>query len=511
MEENIRRENPMIKIDADADATAASSRRIWDPSANKLTAWTHVFLIGGATLLLFYLWFTPKTPLNHGFGWDGVRYAWWVKNLPEELAAGRVDSYYVGRIFPSFLVSIPSRLFGIPVTRDYVVYGFCVANSLCAYLIGLFWLRACHALRISGPHALLGIVLLLATYPVTKQSGYSGVLTDLFALAASTAMLDCWMRGKRLGLAIAVLVSMFCWASTAILGTFLLLCPRGARIDLGRFSRAFTAAVIVLTIGFASVCIYRATNLFPNGEVMLIATWQTALPVSLLIAAAYVFFVSRAFFRATAGREPRTLFSGFEWKSFFAWLPVVPGILILQRLMAPTAPSGTLTLEQFLIGSITRPGLFLVGDASYYGALAVLGALFLAPMLRSAAELGFGVLGAITFGLALNLYPEARMTLNLAPFFALALVLALQPQRLTRTHWLFLAACQILSSKIWLPIAASAADFEKFYAYPAQYSLISFGPWMANDAFLMQAALALIATAIAVVIFLRRPVEKTAS
>ncbi|HEX2851609.1 MAG TPA: hypothetical protein VHO24_00115 [Opitutaceae bacterium] len=497
----------MTKLDADADSTAAQSRRIWIPASKGLTAYSHALLIGGAILLLLYLWFTPKTPLNHGFGWDGVRYAWWVQNLSEDLAAGRVDSYYIGRIFPSFLVSIPARLFGIPVTSGYVVYGFCIANSLCAYLTGLFFLRACNALRISGAHTLLGVILLLATYPVTKQSGYSGVLTDLFALAASAAMLDCWIRGKRLGLAIAILVSMFCWASTALLGTFLLLCPRGSRINPARFSRAFTGAALALALVYASACVYQAAKLFPDGEIMPVATWQRALPVSLLIAAAYVFFVARAFFRAAGAGGESALFSGFAWKRLLDWSLIVPGVLILQRLMAPAAPSGTLSLEQFLIGGITRPGLFLVGDASYYGAMAVLGALFLPLLLRAAAELGTGLLLALGFGLALNLYPEARMTLTLAPFFVLVLVLALQHHRLTRLHWIFIAACQALSSKIWLPFPAGAADFEKFHTYPVQYSLMSFGPWMANDSFLLQGALLLAALAIAAMIFPRRPSE----
>ena len=493
----------MIKTDADVNW----GTRIWNPAAGKLTGWTHAIMIAGALLLLAYLWSSPKIPYNRGFGWDGVRYARWVKYLPDDLAAGQINAYYIQRTFPSLLVSIPARVFGLEVTRDYVIHGFCVANAVCVYLVALFWARVCVALRVSGSRTLVGLILLAATYPVLKQSAYSGVLTDLFALAASAAMLDCWVRDRRLSLATAVLVAMFCWASTPILGSILLLFPRDSRLSLGRFKRFAEWGPWGLATGFAGACIFFAVTMFAESrEVMPVPSWPAFLPVSILISVTYVWFVARQIVSVIGEDEGPPQVSGCSRGRWVAWMLLVPGVIALQRFIAPRPFEGTLLMEQFLIGAVTRPGLFLVGDFSYYGAMVVLGALFLPALLRAAAGLGLGVLGAVAFGVAMNLYPESRMTLNIAPFFVLPLVLALPQDRLTASQWAFVGVCQLLTTKIWLPITATVADFgfDRLLLYPAQYLFMSHGPWMANDAFIVQASVAIIAVAVAWGLFRRQ-------
>ncbi len=497
-------------IKTDADWKVGWGTRLWNPAAGKLTGSAHAALLAGGLLLLAYLWLSPKIPYKGGFGWDGVRYARWVKYLPEDLAAGQINAYHIKRILPSFLVSIPARIFGLPVTRDYIVYGFCVGNAACAYLTGLFWLRACIALRVSGSRALLGLILLLVTYPVTKQSGYSGVLTDLFALAASAAMLDCWVRDRRLLLAVTVLFALFCWASTPILGSILLLFPRGSRLTLGRFGPCAVWAAWVLAAGVAGAYVFFSVAFFRGArEIMPALTWPAFLPFSILLAIAYVAATMRLIAYLIGGDDkepPRVL--GVGYGRFISWMFIVPFVIALQRLVSPGSFDGTISMEQFLLGAVTRPGLFLVSDFSYYGAMAVLGALFFSALLRAAAGLGLGVLGSVAFGLALNLFPETRMTLNIAPFFVLPLVLALPQDRLTVSQWAFVGVCQLLTTKIWLPIAATGADFDfdRLLLYPAQYLFLSHGPWMANDAFIVQASVAIIAVAVAWGLF-RPPVS----
>jgi hypothetical protein len=498
-------------VPAKTDSAGRLGRRFWNPSSSGLTVWAHVALIGSALLLLAYYWWTPKIPFNNGFGWDGVRYAQWVTSLSEDLLSGSMTTYHVKRTLPSFLVSIPAQVLGLPITRDYIVYGFCVGNALSAYLTGLFWLRICTALNLSGSRALLGLVLLLVNYPVLKQSGYSGVLTDLFALAAATAMLDCWIRGRRSGLAIAVLVSMFCWASTSILGSLLLLFPRGTKFSLGSMSRFSVwisrTAGLVVALGGTAAC---AAIIILQKEGMPVAAWRAYMPLSILIAGTYAYFVARALLGAVSGGKGPPRIKGFRKEMIFIWLALIPGMALVQRCLAPHSFDGSLSLGFLFLGSINRPGLFLVGDFTYYGTMAVLGALFLPSVARSAGNLGLGVLGAVFFCLALNLYPESRMSLNLMPFFLLPLVMALPQDRFTIIQWAFVGFCQLATSKIWLPIVATAADFEgKLQAYPAQYLFASHGPWMANDAFVLQAAAMIGAVVVAVVLF--RPIRPTGS
>lgn len=490
----------------DIDWRARWGRRFWNPSANSLTAWTHVALIVGSLLLLAYFFLSPKIPYNDGFGWDGVRYARWVRSLPEDLASGNIDAYHIKRVLPSFLVSLPARLLGLTITRDYIVYGFCVANAICSYLADLFWLRTCVALRVSGSRALLGLVLLVATYPVTKQSSYNGVLTDLFALAAAAAMLDCWIRDRRLGLAAAVLVSMFCWPSTPVLGSLLLLFPRGSRFSLGRWSRLATWGPWVAGIAFAGACLAGGVAVIAlNKDGGFVPMSRAFLPISILIAVAYVFLVTRLILGSISGGVGAPRLVGFSGRRLISWVLLIPCVIVVQRLVAPSAFDESLTTGYIVLGSINRPGLFLVGDFSYYGTLAVLCTLFLPALVRVAANLGFGVLGAVAFALALNLYPESRMTLNMAPLVVLPLVLALPRDRFTGAQWAFVGVWQFATMKVWLPIVATAADFEGLHQrYPAQYLFASDGAFMANDAYVVQGILALVAVAVAGVIF-RQP------
>lgn len=486
-------------------STAGWSRRFWNPASRGLTLGAHVALIVFGLLLLAYYWWSPKLPYNDGFGWDGVRYARWVDSLPEDLLTGSLTTYHVKRTLPSFLVSIPARIMGLPITRDYIIYGFCIGNAISAYLVGLFWLRICVALSLSGSRALLGLVLLLANYPVLKLSGYSGVLTDLFALAAATAMLDCWIRGQRSGLALTVLVSMFCWASTPVLGSLLLLFPRGSKFSWGWLQRnslwISRAAGLGVALGGVAAC---GAIIVLRKEGMPVPAWRAFMPLSVLIAGTYAYFVARALLGTVGGEGSMPRFTGLVKERMVVWLFLIPGVVLWQRLVAPHAFDSALTLGKLLIGGINRPGLFLVGDFVYYGTIAVLGALFLPAVVRRAGNLGLGLLGAVAFGLAINLYPESRMSLNVAPFFVLPLVLALPQERFTRGQWLLVAVCQVVTSKVWLPIVATAADFEgSLQLYPAQYMFAAHAPWMANDAFVMQSIATVVAVAAAWFIFRR--------
>lgn len=477
--------------------------RWWHPASGGLTARAHAALIAASLLLLAYYWWSPKIPYNDGFGWDGVRYAEWVSSLPEDMLTGSLKTYHFKRTLPSFLVSIPARILDLPITRDYIIYGFCVGNAVSAYFIGLFWLRACVALRVAGHRTLLGLVLLLVNYPALKLSGYCGVLTDMFALAAATAMLDCWIRNQRSGLAVAVLVSMFCWASTPILGTLLLLFPRGSKFNWGWLQRhtVWISRMAGLSVAFGGVAACAAIIVLRK-EGMPVPAWRMFMPLSVLIVGAYAYYVARALLGTVEGGSGRPRFTGLVTEQMILWIFLIPGVALWQRLVAPQAFDSALSLGMLLVGSINRPGLFLVGDFVYYGTLAVLGALFLPLVVRKAANLGLGVLGAVAFGLALNLYPESRMSLNVAPFFVLPLILALPLERFTRAQWVFVVVCQLVTSKVWLPIVATSADFESsLQLYPAQYMFASHAPWMANDAYVVQCGLTLVAVAVAFRLF----------
>ncbi len=483
----------------------ATVGRFWPPSGRGLPGWTHAALVVVALFLLEYYWWSPKLPFNGGFGWDGVNYARWVISLPQEVLEGSLSSYHIKRILPSFLVSLPARVLALPVTREYIIGGFCVGNALCTYLAALFWLRLCAALKMSGPRALLGLVLLIANYPVLKQAAYYSVLTDLFALASATAMLDCWVRDRRLGLAIAVLVSMFCWASTPVLGSLLLLFPRGSTFRLGRWSRFAPGIGWLAGLAYALGASVVGTGLLSK-DPMPVPVWRGCLPVSILVAGAYVFFVARTFGTTVSGGEGSPRLAGLSWARTAAWLLLVPGVVLVQHLVAPQIFVGALDLPGLVIGSINRPGLFLVGDFTYYGTIMVLGALFLPAVLREAGRLGLGVLGATVFGLGLNLYPETRMSMNVLPFFVLPLILALPGGGVNGSQWLFVGLCQFATSKIWLPIEATAEDFlHSWQDYPVQYLFASHAPWMANDAFVVQGVLAVVALVVAGLLF--RPGE----
>lgn len=446
---------------------------------------------------LYYL-FSEKVPVNNGFGWDGKYYANLVANFPQEFAHGNIDGYYIRRIIPSILVSLPARILDVSITRNYIVYGFVVANVLNIFLSSLFWLRICKLLNLGTNRTLVSYILLMTCFPVVKMLAYDPVLTDSFAFLGAIAMLYFWLALRRVALALAVLVNLFIWPSTAVIGTFLLLFPRGTRISLRKevwtkLSRGIRlGALLVIALPLCYLLLHRYS--MKSAWMEMYPLRGQLLPLSILLALAYVYKCAEYLtdFANEEGRDNHLRI--ISSPAAATWLLIVVGGMTLASFLAPKVPTiTTLYHANFILTScIELPLLFLVSNLTFYGGAAAFAVLGARGMLTAARQIGVGFYGVLAFTLAMSISTEPRFILNGYPFLVLAIALSAPLDRLPVSQWSSLAVIQIIGSKVWLTIDATAADYgyssgdrAKLLEYPAQWFFMNFGAWMSNLGYLI--------------------------
>ena len=436
---------------------------------------------------LYYL-LSEKVTVNDGFGWDGGYYAHLVSNVYDDLANQKVDSYYIRRILPSILVSIPAHLFNLPITREYIIYGFVIANILCIFISYVFWIKICRFFKMSFDRTVVSLILLFGFYWVLKGAAYYPVLTDIFAFTSSIVMLYFYLKENNNALATMILLSFFIWPSTVYIGSFLLLFPKGSYLQiepklLNTFTRISSISAISIMGIMGAVSIYgvfvKGWWKFSTDPFLLIKYFY--LPLSILCVTFYVYYCIKMSMKEFKGNVKCFEFNMNNSKSIYYWLIIVGGCLILQYFLSPIKVTTGLNIIGLARGSISKPFIFLVSDITYYGAAAVLCILFFRPMLKQISNLGLGAYLTVLFSLVLNMYPESRFILNAFPFFVLGITLCGPFDHLTKKQWFLLIFTQFIFSKIWLPIGASP----EFY-------FLNFGVCMSHSAYAVQAVVAII-------------------
>lgn len=441
----------------------------------------------------FYYWYSEKLPYNNGFGWDGAVYAGIVKNFETDIASGKIDGYYIRRILPAIIVGLPSRIFDIPVTSSYIVKGFVVADIINIILSTIFWLRIVFLLNLSATRILAGSILMFLSYPVMKYYAYYPVLTDSFVLSTSLAMLYYYLKENTFKLVLTIVAASFMWSTTTYLGLSLLLFPRNSKLQIPvhlrrRLSHMVSWGAMGVVALFISKVIYRMYVAHDYNLTLLKTSPERVelLPISIVLVLAYVYWCGHSGVAALEVSEKgRFVLSGTEFKTVVRTVVVIGAISAVQAWLAGKPHPGTMTTSaqiKFIAwSSIKLPLLFLISSATYYGATMILLFLNLKEVLRKSHELGFGILLVISTGLALGLSAEPRFLTNIFPFMVLVVVLSGMFERLGALQWGLLIAIQLVASKLWLTIGASAADFDgSLQAYPAQRLFMSLGVWMSD-------------------------------
>jgi hypothetical protein len=433
--------------------------------------------------------------VNNGFGWDGTVYAAIVRNFPDLVFGGQLDSYRIQRIFPSGAVHYGLRMSGLsPAADAHILRGFQVYNML-LLIAGVYaWNGIAARLGLSARGTWLGLAAIYVNFAVMKMTFYSPVLTDTTALVAGMFLLYGHLSEHAWLVWLVGFLGAFSWPLVLPTALVLLALPRTVAepaADSGRVSVWWCLA------GGLAVAMTAAWRVFVTGQEIDGAepVWRCWAPLAAVLLCVYLtaatwFLVDRdaisRLVRLLCQPRLRSALAALSLVAAVAWLRIV--------VLVPSGAQG-FTLKQFLcailVSSVAKPGVFLLAHVVYFGPI-VLATVFLWPRVcERIRRQGLGMVIVVGAGVLLSVASESRQLLSFLPFAAAFTVQTIDD--LPRQRWhdaLFLATALVLS-KCWLPLNWGVPT-GNILEFPDQLYFMNQGPWMSNGAYLVQGAIVLL-------------------
>jgi hypothetical protein len=432
----------------------------------------------------WYLLTSDGIPAGNGMGWDGVIYGGLAQDFPGRYHAG-VTSYYVSRLFPSFLIYWALRLFGVARTAPHVVTAFRVMNGLLVIAGGGLWIRIARDLRLGVSGRILGFTGLFLNLAIAKMPAFYPVLTDVPAFFLGLCMLLAALERRFVLLLVVTAIGRFVWPTAVFVGALLLLAPRDVVAAVDRRARAFgvagTLALVIVFVAFTAQLVSGNLRIWGSITDLVRPVW----PLSLALAACYLALTlmypaswAFAYMRKVRIRHVANVRTPVT-------LAVLAGVSFLAARL--TNASGSEMPMDMIIKltcwtSVTMPLQFLVAHVLYFGPIVLLLVASWPNVQARVAKAGFGLVLTLGLTLALSLNSESRYLSNLwpmlVPFLAQDWDGRLSPGQLG----LFVSA-SLLFSKVWLLIGAPADPLGE---YPAQLYFMNQGPWMSGFSYAVQ-------------------------
>jgi hypothetical protein len=366
----------------------------------------------------------------------------------------------------------------------------------------------------------LGFALLFVNFGVARWLFGLPVLTDAwgFALGMGQAFgLFCGWRWRQLLLA---LVAFFVWPQAGVAGLLLFLFPRSSLDGAPAPRKATTAALVAATLlmGRTLTLHLSGHSAMPFGGQQL---HPGLLPLSLVIAGAYVVVVMRRLLDVEGLWEPRRLLDSVRPWTWAVVAAVAAGVGLAGHALGRDArsqyPSLLVSAASFLdwsvFTSVTLPGLFLVAHTVFFGPGFLLIGLFFRPFCEAAHRLGPGATLYVTGSLLFLLNASSRVSFAAWPML-IAVLMQVLDQRVTRRGsrlaigtaalvlarplvpiWPLMATASFKEAQVpgfiawmrgWLPIRNIYGGTWRFLDFPHQYFHMTNGPWMSVEMYFLQ-------------------------
>ena len=463
-----------------------------------------------ATVLLALSCYWPLSdsiPVVGGLGYDGIRYARWVREVPVSLlpdgpraplVKSQLDSYAARRFLPSVVLHWAMRAFGIPRTEGNVVAAFALANLALLALAIFCWCRAADATGLTTRGKWIGLLALQVNYANWKMPFFYPVLTDTFALALGALSLLFYLERRTLGLVLIMVAGGFVWPTLPYFCLLLLAFPAASRgtveaepgAESPRWRDAPTWAagtVAVLYLVIVAILVSSEYRM-PNTPVRPLAS---LLALSASLAAAYLFFGLRTLLDAPGLwrelRPLRILRRRGMWLAGLLLVGIEAGVASLA--VAPADYSGRRFVADTLFSSITQPGIFCLAHVLFFGPMLIFVPVLWSPMCRSIQRRGAGLTLCFALALVIAAGSESRKLMNFYPFVVLFLAERVDRSLPEAWHVRMLAVLSLLVSKVWLPMGQDlplpllgTIPWRSFY-------VSSRGPWIDHPSYLIQGVL----------------------
>jgi hypothetical protein len=449
-------------------------------SANASHPFGRVVLISLLALLIYgaaQMRWGEKIPVNHGLGYDGLRYAYVARDFPRAVFQERLNAYRLGRVVPSGLVYVSLKALGLPRDPDHIRTAFEVLNLALLLVTALAWAGIVRELGISGTGRWLSYCLLFINFANLRMPFYCGVLTDTTALALGTLAVYFHFRANSLGLLAVLCIGAFTWPSFFVLaGPLYVFSRRSLGDDANKRGwLPLAAAGVAVMLSLIAFQMTRDPKIPVTGARM----------ATILVELVFIFVVVRDLLGHPRLLDGSTFRVQTHWSRVVIIILLLGGIrFVVSRLSKGSGYSLSAHIASIFLDSPTFPGVFLVAHAVYFGPVVLLAVAYWPALCRQAHRLGVGMVLFVAGHLLLAAYPISRQVIDGLPSLVLLVVLCVESARWPAWAGGVVALLAIVGSKVWFHM--NQGEFGDPLDSPAQRYFMNHGPYMSFSSFWMQ-------------------------
>lgn len=438
-----------------------------------------------ATLLIAMIGYgaTEKIGMNRGLGWDGAVYAGWVQDFPGTIQKG-MSKYHVPRILPAAVAHYGLRLFKDAIEERHIIRAFGIMNIICATLVAWLWCKIAKELKISDRGKWLGFAGLSLNFAMTKNAFFYPVLTDVPAMAISTAMCYCYLRGWQFRLLGTIALGAFTWPTLIYTGAVLVLFPRRPELD-ARVGPAplrlnlIAAGLAVYYFGLWALYVVRDIQ----GPVFgWLATIETVLPLSFALLLVYLLCGLAPLLNSDRLFQPAQYWTRGNGAAVLALITVIIAVKFIQAELTvrpvKVEPTIYLLTVAVAVASVAKPAVSFIAHVIYFGPLILVAAFLWRPVCRLVHQHGLGLTLVAAIGLAQSVDSESRHILYLIPLLFPFVIKAVDDLQWRPSQYALVVAISAFFSKTWLTIEGNFQD--NTFLYPDQLYMMHLGPFMGD-------------------------------
>ena len=436
-----------------------------------------------ATLLIGIVGFaaTEKIGMNRGLGWDGGVYATWVQDFPAAVEKG-FSTYHVPRILPSAIAHYGLRLFKDSIGERHVIRAFGILNIICATLVAWLWCKIAKELKISDRGKWLGFAGFNLSFAITKNAFFYPVLTDVPAMAISTAMFYCYLRGWQYRLLGAIFLGAFTWPTLIYTGAILVLFPRRPELD----ARVGSAPLrLNLILGGLAAYYFGLWALYVIRDIQgplfgWLTTIESVLPLSCALLVVYLLCGFMPLLNSDRLFQPARYWTRGNGAAVMGLIALVITIKFIQSELTtrPVRVEPAIYLLTIGVASVAKPAVSFVAHVIYFGPLVQLAAFLWRPVCRLIHQHGLGLTLVAAIGMAQSVDSESRHILYLIPLVFPFVVKSVDNLGWRPGQYALVVVVAALFSKTWLTINGTFQD--NTYLFPDQLYTMHLGPFMGD-------------------------------